>query len=299
MLEILCGLGNSSGSGIERNVWEQLANMPGERRGAVMGYIDGVIYVHGGVYTGGIRSNTLYAFDIEAGTWSNKATGPNARTNACGCTLDGYFYIFGGNTATGIANDLWRYDPTTNTWTQLTTANTPTARSQACIVGYNGKLYLFGGDAGTNAMNILDLSTNTWSVGAAQPAMRYQCKAAVTAEGMIYISGGYTTTFVAEFWRYNIAGNAWTNLTSGFSARAYHGSCAFNGKVYVIGGADTGSSLTTAHEYNVNTNVWKVVKNLPRAGNDIVVSTDGSYIYFAGGVISTIHSDAWRLAPAL
>ena len=47
---------------------------------------------------------------------------PVPRASAAACSLNGKGYIFGGRTQDGTyLNDLWQYDPSTDSWTQIDT----------------------------------------------------------------------------------------------------------------------------------------------------------------------------------
>src|ERR1041385_3145101 len=80
------------------------------------------------------------------GPWRTSTTGPSARYRAGGCSGGGFIYVYGGQTSTGgFLNDLWRWNPATETWTQL--ANMPTAKGNIQGAYWNGKIYVPGGFA--------------------------------------------------------------------------------------------------------------------------------------------------------
>ncbi len=58
------------------------------------------------------------------GPWSTATPGPPARYRAGSATDGQYVYVYGGgNSSGGYYNDLWRWNPVTEIWTQL--ANIP------------------------------------------------------------------------------------------------------------------------------------------------------------------------------
>jgi hypothetical protein len=71
-----------------------------------------------------------------------------------------------------LANDLWRWSPATETWTQL--ANMPTGKQNIQGAYWNGKIYVPGGFTTVHLTEnaIYDIATNTWSLGAPLPAMQ-------------------------------------------------------------------------------------------------------------------------------
>src|SRR5439155_4618144 len=105
------------------------------------------------------------------GTWSNATIGPSARYRAGGTTDGIYVYVYGGQTSTGgFLNDLWRWNPATQSWTQL--ANMPTAKGNIQAGYWHGKIYVPGGYSGSHITEnaIYTIATNTWTTGAPLPA---------------------------------------------------------------------------------------------------------------------------------
>ena len=70
------------------------------------------------------------------------ASMPIGRACACACALDGKGYVFSGRDAEGnYLNDLWQYDPQTDTWTNM--GITPLKpRVHAAMIAYNGAVYV-------------------------------------------------------------------------------------------------------------------------------------------------------------
>ncbi len=110
--------------------------------------------------------------------------------------------LFGGvDRANTTLNDLWAYDPSANTWTELhPTGDVPCARLGHSMV-YNpgsGKIILFGGmNQAMNTLNDLwayDPAANTWSelpaAGDVPPARDSHAMACDPASGKIFLFGG-------------------------------------------------------------------------------------------------------------
>ena len=90
--------------------------------------------------------------------------------------MEQYVYVYGGgNSSGGYYNDLWRWTPATQTWTQL--ANMPTAKQNIQGAYWNGKIYVPGGFNGAHITEnaIYDIATNTWTTGAPLPAATDWC----------------------------------------------------------------------------------------------------------------------------
>jgi hypothetical protein len=118
--------------------------------------------------------------------------------------------VYGGQTSTGgFLNDLWRWNPATETWTQL--ANMPTAKGNIQGAYWNGKIYVPGGfAAGVHITEnaIYDIATNTWMTGAPLPAP--QSGQDVAFNNKIYNFGGNPGPQSAVT-IYDIATNTWSN----------------------------------------------------------------------------------------
>ena len=123
--------------------------------------------------------------------------------------MEQYVYVYGGGNSTGgYYNDLWRWDPTTQIWTQL--ANMPTAKQNIQGAYWNGKIYVPGGFNGAHITEnaIYDIATNMWTTGAPLPAA--QTGANVAFNNKVYNFGGnpgpQSTVTI-----YDIATNTWSN----------------------------------------------------------------------------------------
>ena len=186
------------------------ANTPGARRDAVS-WIDGSgkLWLFGGYgFDAGLSTgylNDLWQYDPATGNWTwmkgastRSQVGaygtlgtpaadntPGARSKGVSWTdMSGKFWIFGGygydtTDSLNYLNDLWRYDPTTNSWTWIkggsthyqtgiygmlgtpSESNTPGARNGAVSwADMSGRLWLFvgtgyGGGASTGYLNDL------------------------------------------------------------------------------------------------------------------------------------------------
>jgi Kelch motif protein len=198
------------------------------------------------------------------GPWSTATPGPPARYRAGSATDGQYIYVYGGgNSSGGYYNDLWRWNPVTEIWTQL--ANMPTAKQNIQGAYWNGKIYVPGGFNGAHITEnaIYDIATNTWSTGAPLPAA--QTGANVAFNNKIYNFGGnpgpQSTVTI-----YDIATNTWSNgaampvgITYGRAAVAPSGPYA-----YYAGGITT-VTVNTLYRYDFAANTWATMAPLQTA----------------------------------
>jgi len=141
------------------------------------------------------------------------------RDKACAFVLQGKGFVFGGSDSLNhTLNDLWMFDPTSNTWTQKASLDTLQKRRNAFAFSLGDSVGIVAGGASD--------STN------------------------FYI--------LSSVYGYNYAANAWSTKTSmpANVLRATAVSC--NGKGYVIGGSDGFNPMSAIYEYDGNLNLWNV-----------------------------------------
>jgi len=219
------------------------------------------------------------------GPWSTATTGPAARYRAGAVTDGTYVYVFGGGNdmPSFRYNDLWRWDPVTQTWTQL--ANMPTAKQNIQGAYWNGKIYVPGGydSANTHVTEnaIYDVASNTWTTGAPLPAP--QSGQQVAYNGKIYNFGGNpgqqnTVTI------YDIASNTWSNGAPMPVAIAY-GRAAVAGSYAYYAGGITAGTVNTVYRYDFAANSWATMAPLQtaRTSEELMASPDGSTLFAVMG----------------
>lgn len=145
----------------------------------------------------------------------------------------GNFVIWGGNTGASDSNQMLVLNTTTWAWRTITQTSPPTARSYitkhmvAVPNGANADIYLFGGWAALRENQLVKMAglsntstTGTWTTlkatgTAGNPSIRSGALMVYKAStSKIYIYGGYNgTTYLNDFWSYDIAGNAFTQIS--------------------------------------------------------------------------------------
>ena len=220
------------------------------------------------------------------GAWATAAPSPPLRYRAGGCTDGTYVYVYGGgDDVGGFRNDLWRWDPATETWTQL--ANMPTAKQNIQGAYWNGKIYVPGGFTGAHITEnaIYDIATNTWSTGAPLPAA--QTGTNVAFNNKIYNFGGnpgpQSTVTI-----YDIATNTWSPGAPMPAATTYGRSTVAGNFAYYAGGITT-VTVNTLYRYDFAANTWATMAPLQtaRTSEEFMTSPDGCKLYAVMGGDST------------
>jgi N-acetylneuraminic acid mutarotase len=229
--------------------------------------------------------------------WRTAAAGPGTRYMAGGASDGQYVYVFGGSSDAYledvILNDLWRWNPATETWTRL--ADMPTAKMDIQGTYWNGKIYVPGGydasDQHISELSIYDITSNTWSVGMPMPTGRSGVATAAYG-GKVYAMGGYNeaSRFTTTVMAYDIASDTWSQVAPLPRPMSYGRAITVGSDIYHVAGADGGiggylPASRFLFRYDPNSNVWDQMAPLhtERAAHEVM--TDGTRIYAVNGAI--------------
>jgi Ca2+-binding RTX toxin-like protein len=178
---------------------------------------------------------------FSSGNWQSVSATPGALTSTTIAYSpdDNKIVLYGGRTASGnFFNELWVYNPPSNTWTQKTgwhcIPSCPTGRSVHSMVydDFNNKFIVFGGyllgghTFETNDTWTYDLATNTWKKldfgSQALPAKRHWGALEYNPDQRVsYLFGGHFNNagcpgdkMYNDVWKLSISGTTprWTNM---------------------------------------------------------------------------------------
>lgn len=175
---------------------------------------------------------------------------PTARFSFGYTTLGNSAYLYGGAVVgSDYNNEFWRFDSTTETWTQLQSGLLSMHGSG--LAAYNGKVYMFGGHTGTtvNRFFIYDIESNTWTENTTSinpPTARHHCRFVSTGNGKLYLWGSLNGS---ELYSYDIASNTWVKLASSTIQNSLAGDMATDGTNLYCSG-------TSNQKYNISTGTW-------------------------------------------
>lgn len=267
------------------DTWEELSPMggppPARAFAASVGHEDrGLMLVVGGANYGPNFSNfiaydDLWAYWAGQNRWTQIQAlnqGPSGRSRPKAWLVDDRLYIFGGvNRFFRMLNDLWVYDLSTNTWTQLIPDGAPGSpagrhEAQGGAEPRRGKLTLYGGenfDAMGHFQTLndtweFDLATNTWTnvtpapENNIQPARNYG-SAVIIANNMILQGGDlegdgssgcgapFPQNVTDELWQFDLVRHVWMSLAPDGDALARikrTNAVVVIGKMYIFSGYD-------------------------------------------------------------
>lgn len=272
---------------------------------------------------------TNEAFDSLANTWTTKTSMPTARDDISVSAVAGKIYVAGGEVFNNCApiDTLEEYDPIMNTWASKMPM--PTHRWGASATTVNGIMYVIGGQGPNGCQGALSTVeaynpvSNMWATKTPMLTARFGLGVGVV-NGIIYAIGGDDvnlhglTTVEAFDPNANGGMGAWTTKTA-MPAPGLYGfvTGVVNGKIYVIGGSDTGvtpSGVSTVQEFDPTGNggmgSWAARQPIPGKQPGAAGGVINGVIYVVGGVaasqqeiaVSTVQiynpsTDTWSTAP--
>ncbi|HEY1172661.1 MAG TPA: kelch repeat-containing protein [Verrucomicrobiae bacterium] len=142
------------------------------------------------------------AYNVETDTWRavSSVNAPSARTWLFQTTWTGTEMIVWGGANQGLTasyNDGARYNPTTDTWTTMSTVNAPSARNRHALTWAGDRMFVFGGAFNNsgflNTGGIYNPVTDKWSLLTTTnaPSARVHHHAVWTGASVL-VYGGYT-----------------------------------------------------------------------------------------------------------
>lgn len=282
--------------------------------------VNGCLYVVGG-QTGGatpVATNVVqYACPASDGTisaWTTSAAPLTANImNLALATYNSYLFGVGGYTGAAyqataqiahVNNGGNGMTGANGTTTTAMTSNGTTAapRYFHATVAYNGYLYALGGYTGSAYLNTVVYAPITgpgtvgaWATTSAFTNNRAYSSVAVY-NGRLYLTGGYNgTTFFGDYQYSTVQSDGtlgpWStsaNIGATATPRATHGSVAYNGYLYVVGGLSTTTTYLSTVQYapiNADGSVgtWASTTALPGIRATSVAVAYNGFIYVLGG----------------
>jgi len=228
-----------------------------------------------GGFDGSTEEQDTWMYDVTGNIWSKKSpsTKPSGRRSHAMAydPVNEKVVLFGGGGTSGLLDDTWVYDYTTNTWTNKTTsADKPPAG------GYSGMVYdsasntivLFRGDGSTQRFDdtwLYDVATYTWTERSkgVKPDKRYSYSMAYdSVNNKVVLFGGDkgNDNRADDTWIYDVSSDTWTqkNPSTKPSAREGHAMVydSANNKIILFGGYDSNGNDDETWVYDLAADTW-------------------------------------------
>ncbi len=188
------------------------------------------------------------------------------------------------------------------------------ARSAHSVVSTGDAIYALGGTGEGNApvLEVERFDGSIWTVETTLPGEGLNAPASVLLNRRIYVVGGFETTGntpTDEVHVYELATQTWSEAAPLPEPRGGHAAVELNGRIHVLGGGNSVSTIADHSMYDPATDTWTELAPLPRAkGSPAAVAYDGK-IYLIGGRsgssdfgdvdIYDPSTDTWTPGPAI
>lgn len=295
--------------------WTQLADMPAAREQASFEVLNDILYVAGGIQSGGGETNTLYAYDPSTDTWdATLANMPGSRQSGVMRAVDGKLYYIGGLSGGGTTfnDNCWEYDPVGDSWSVKATM--PTAREDMGSAVISGVIYVFGGIVSggtvTAVLQAFDPGTNTWdNTLTSMPGGKELGDFGATHDGKAYAIGGASShasypdfPMDSNVYEYDPGTDTWdTKATAIPAPKAYKDVSVIGSDMYIFGGAvlNNDRNVNSVWKYDAAGDAWTYLGTTPQPISHHGAAVHDGSIYMAGGQTDgdTQVDELWRLDP--
>jgi len=209
-----------------------------------------------------------------------------------------------------------RYNPSTDTWSPLSTINAPAARGNHHAVFDGQRMIVWGGNSNGTAMSadgaIFDPVTDVWSAlptqDAPDPARGLMRKASVVWTGADMLvwspsddfiqdpeTGDFTRVFLSETRRYSSVRNQWTTVVEACDPQATPKSAWLDGRLL-----SWSPDYSKGQSYDEQRDVWVPITSYPGApatGATVVVAGNSVIVWGGTTGTKTYTNMGYRLTP--
>ena len=191
---------------------------------------------------GGQPNPNTEKYDPVTNTWTTLPNLPPAQLRNQGLSAvsgGGFIYLFRGGY-------LYKYTPSSDSYTLLSSATPQSFTNWASMAFYNNEIYMLGGysatiNGGIDYVQIYNLTNNAWRNGASMPIGLYgTLRENPVINGKIYILQGQgmssNTDFFSRYWVYDISANSWNWGELGYWDADGVSGGVVGTKIYTFGG---------------------------------------------------------------
>lgn len=282
---------------VATNAWSSMASAgsPGTLVAMASTWTGTELLIWGG-WTGSTNTASGWRYNPSTDTWTTMAAGgPSARNMFyIGNIWSGTQAFFWGgfyNTATQYNNGSL-YNPTSNTWSSISTVGAPQARDAYCVTWTGTQFFVWGGTNNNTNLNnggLYNPTTNTWTAVAASPlSARNGPVCTWTGSKIVVFAGSNSGGLLNDGAVYDPASNTWSSMAA---SQVAMGSCVavWTGKeIFYTSGRYVGNPGVNwkAAYYNPTTDTWRAsdatgsIDTIAGRGGMV-----GDTIYFYGFVL--------------
>jgi N-acetylneuraminic acid mutarotase len=182
------------------------------------------------------------------------------------------------------------YDPRSDTVSTAAAMPVLNGGGYTATLLLSGKVLFTGGYAHSLAQ-LYDPATNTWTLAAPPPALRFSAQSVLLTDGRVLVAGGLVSPagplpFLTSAEIYDPSTNAWSPAGE-ISANGYQSaalSALATGQAIAAGGGEDGRPTSSTELFEPSTRTWSTTASLnqPRSGAIAVKVADGSVMVVGG-----------------
>jgi N-acetylneuraminic acid mutarotase len=187
-------------------------------------------------------------------------------------------------------------------------------RSAHAIASDGTAVWALGGTdaAGLPVLAVERLDGDSWEDVATLPGEGLNAPAAVFLDGRIYVIGGFGTTTndaTAAVHVYDVEAGTWSEAPPLPEPRGGHAAAVVDGKIHVVGGGNSVSTLDLHSVYDPASDSWSEAAPLPRAKGSPAAVVQDRRLWVIGGRsgsddlggvdIYDPETDTWTPGPAI
>lgn len=263
--------------------WKEGTAMPTPRSEMPAAYLNGYIYVPGGL--GGMRK--FQAYEVTKDRWKTLAPLPAGRHHLMSAHYNGKIFVFGGaDEAWHPTDTAWVYEPEINRWQNL--APMPEPRFAGAAVVLDNYIYVIGGNGPSGKLLRYDPLQNTWKPLASNRQRREHI-GGVAFQGKLVVVGGRFRG-VGELKSteiYDVRKDQWyfgpllNSVRAGHAAVVHKKSIlAFGGEIIMRGKRET---LDDSEQLDSLSGSWRRGEYLPLALHGMPIVSINQKLYVLGG----------------
>jgi N-acetylneuraminic acid mutarotase len=151
-----------------------------------------------------------------------------------------------------------------------------------------------------------------WRIETRLPGHGLNAPAAAVLKDQIYLIGGFNTTTnvpSSDVLVYDVRRKSWRTTAPLPAPRGGHAAAVLDGKIHVVGGGNSRSTIADHSVYDPVTRQWRDLKPLPRSEGSPALVAQGGKLYAIGGrsgrsdfgdvYVYDPPSDQWDPAPSI
>ncbi len=190
----------------------------------------------------------------------------------------------------------------------------PTARAAHAVAATPDAIYVLAGTGpdGKPVVTVDRFDGKAWTTEGNIPGEGLNAPAAAASGSTIYLIGGFGTTTnmpATAVHKYDTKSKAWSEAAPLPAPRGGHATVVLDGRIHVIGGGNSQSTIDDHDVYDPKTNTWSAKAKLPRSmGSPAAVAVNGKLYSLGGrsgpGDFGDVHvydpkTDTWTPGPPI